>query len=77
MVWVGDHVYTVFTPRNTLAHESTPSTAYLAVNACYGLILANDACHGSPRESFNTLPYRIISFCQPFVNNYEGDIAST
>eukprot|EP00965_Chrysotila_dentata_P161935 5348276-Pleurochrysis_carterae.AAC.1 len=40
----------VFTPRNTLVDKPTPSTAYLAVNACYELSSTNDACHGSPRE---------------------------
>eukprot|EP00965_Chrysotila_dentata_P173806 5737673-Pleurochrysis_carterae.AAC.1 len=63
IVWVGDHVYYVFTPRNTLADKSTPSTAYLAVNACYRSFRTNDACYGSPREPFSTLPYRTINFC--------------
>eukprot|EP00965_Chrysotila_dentata_P040906 1355715-Pleurochrysis_carterae.AAC.1 len=58
IVWVGDQVYGVFTPRNTLplAEKSLPSTAYYAVNACHGLFRASNACHGSPHEPFSTLP---------------------
>eukprot|EP00965_Chrysotila_dentata_P194195 6176220-Pleurochrysis_carterae.AAC.1 len=42
-------VYSIFTPRNTLADKSTPSMAYLAVNTCHGLFRAsNMISHGLP-----------------------------
>eukprot|EP00965_Chrysotila_dentata_P223733 6193748-Pleurochrysis_carterae.AAC.1 len=44
IVWIADHVYSVFALRNTLADKSTPSPAYLAVKACHGLFCASNAC---------------------------------
>eukprot|EP00965_Chrysotila_dentata_P192748 6175351-Pleurochrysis_carterae.AAC.1 len=73
IVWVGDHVYSVFPPRNTLADKSTPpSTAYLAVNACYGLFRANDACHGLPRRPYSSVMTLMLASSAKQVSKQEA-----
>eukprot|EP00965_Chrysotila_dentata_P022952 760576-Pleurochrysis_carterae.AAC.2 len=59
----------VFSVRPVQASRTTPSKAYLAMNAAHGLSAAFYACHGSPH--FNNFGFPVVHRTSPSQENHQ------